>query len=48
MGQGEWLGVDVFFVISGFVAPYSIASGFSGYTLREFPRFIARRPISLA
>ncbi len=46
-GAYGWLGVDIFFVISGFVVPYSIAHGFAGYTLRDFPRFIARRLLRL-
>lgn len=44
-GSFGWLGVDAFFVISGFVIPYSLASG--GYTTKEFGRFLARRVIRL-
>lgn len=53
-GQGRWLdwsgrygytGVYVFFVISGFVIPYSLYR--SGYTLRNFGRFVIKRAIRL-
>jgi peptidoglycan/LPS O-acetylase OafA/YrhL len=40
-----WLGVDVFFVISGFVIPLSLYGG--GYKLRDFPLFLLRRLIRL-
>src|SRR5262249_17683132 len=40
-----WLGVDMFFVISGFVIPYSIAS--CRYSITDFPRFICRRLVRL-
>ncbi len=36
-----WLGVDVFFVISGFVIPLSLYG--RGYTISDFPRFMLRR-----
>ena len=39
--QFGWLGVDVFFVISGFVVPLSLSG--RDYTLRDFPRFLLRR-----
>ncbi|MDX2362614.1 MAG: acyltransferase [Crocinitomicaceae bacterium] len=50
LGEGDLLAglaklgvntVFMFFVISGFVIPMSMKNG--GYTLRSFPRFIARR-----
>ena len=36
-----WLGVEIFFVISGFVIPYSMAK--NGYQLRNFGGFLGRR-----
>lgn len=36
-----WLGVEVFFVISGFIIPYSLYKG--GYELRRFPVFVLKR-----
>jgi peptidoglycan/LPS O-acetylase OafA/YrhL len=36
-----WLGVDVFFVISGFVIPYALWRG--GYDLRDFSRYLWKR-----
>ena len=40
-----WLGVDVFFVISGFVIPFSLFG--RGYSLRQFPQFLLRRMVRL-
>lgn len=40
-----WLGVDVFFVISGFVIPWSLYN--RGYRLHEFPSFMIRRFVRL-
>lgn len=40
-----WLGVVVFFVISGFVIPWSMARG--GYHLSQFPRFFLKRLMRL-
>jgi peptidoglycan/LPS O-acetylase OafA/YrhL len=54
LGQGKWLsysgrygytGVHIFFVISGFIIPYSLYR--SGYTLRNFSRFVIKRGIRL-
>lgn len=39
------MGVPIFFVISGFVLPLSLATG--GYAFRDAPRFIAKRLIRL-
>src|SRR5215467_3831439 len=53
-GQGGWrtwsgtygyTGVDIFFVISGFIIPYSLFRG--QYTLRNFGRFIVKRGVRL-
>ncbi len=43
-GFGKF-GVQVFFVISGFVIPYSMDRG--GYTLRSFPVFMTKRVIRI-
>jgi peptidoglycan/LPS O-acetylase OafA/YrhL len=40
-----WLGVDVFFVISGFVIPLSLHG--KGYRIIDFPRFLLRRLVRL-
>jgi peptidoglycan/LPS O-acetylase OafA/YrhL len=42
-----WLGVDCFFVISGFVIPYSLYSYAETYRVRDFGRFLARRMLRL-
>lgn len=41
LGAQGWTGVQVFFVISGFVLPYTLFH--SGYTYGAFPRFMAKR-----
>ncbi len=40
-GVYGWLGVEVFFVISGFVIPYSLHR--AGYKLGSYPTFIVKR-----
>ncbi len=44
-GKYGYLGVDIFFVISGFVIPWSLYR--SGYGLRDYPRFMVKRNIRL-
>ena len=44
-GRYGYLGVDIFFVISGFVIPWSLYR--SRYVLRDFPRFMLKRNIRL-
>ncbi len=45
IGSIGWLGVDVFFVISGLVIPLSLAG--TGYRLAQFPAFLLRRLVRL-
>lgn len=44
-GSLGWLGVDCFFVVSGFVIPLSLHR--IGYTIGRFPAFMARRLVRL-
>lgn len=53
-GQGKWLGlsgkygylgVDIFFVISGFVIPWSLYR--TRYGFRDYPRFLLKRNVRL-
>src|SRR5260370_25386335 len=44
-GFNGWLGVHMFFVISGFIIPYSLHR--SKYKLPYFPRFLPRRLLRL-
>lgn len=45
LGSYGWLGVDMFFVISGFIIPYSLHR--SQYKPSYFPRFMLRRLVRL-
>lgn len=40
-----WLGVEAFFVVSGFIIPYSLVK--SGYTINRFWKFFAKRCIRI-
>src|SRR6266480_694785 len=44
-GRYGWLGVQVFFVISGFIIPYSLHR--SHYSMSQFGRFMLRRVVRL-
>src|SRR5262249_15917864 len=44
-GSWCWLGVDAFFVISGFVIPYSLWA--SNYKFQNFWRYMARRALRI-
>jgi peptidoglycan/LPS O-acetylase OafA/YrhL len=44
-GSWGWLGVEAFFVISGFVIPYSL--WMTGYKLKNFTRYMARRTLRI-
>jgi len=46
-GSLGWLGVEAFFVISGFVIPYALSQMEPLYRLSHFPRFILRRLVRL-
>lgn len=46
-GDYGYLGVDCFFVISGFVIPYFLHLAVKDYSLQNFPGFMARRIIRL-
>jgi peptidoglycan/LPS O-acetylase OafA/YrhL len=46
-GSMGWLGVEAFFVISGFVIPSALAAFPTRYGWRDFPDFMARRMIRL-
>jgi peptidoglycan/LPS O-acetylase OafA/YrhL len=44
-GEYGWLGVEAFFVISGFIIPYAMQR--SGYTIADVGRFLAKRLVRL-
>jgi peptidoglycan/LPS O-acetylase OafA/YrhL len=44
-GKYGYLGVEIFFVISGFVIPWSLYR--SRYALRDYPRFLLKRNVRL-
>lgn len=44
-GRYGWLGVEVFFVISGFVIPYALRR--AGYELRNYGTFVLKRVVRL-
>ncbi|HUI84297.1 MAG TPA: acyltransferase [Candidatus Binatia bacterium] len=44
-GKYGYLGVEIFFVISGFVIPWSLYR--SRYVLRDYPRFLLKRNVRL-
>jgi peptidoglycan/LPS O-acetylase OafA/YrhL len=44
-GKYGYLGVDIFFVISGFVIPWSLYR--TRYALRDYPRFLLKRNVRL-
>lgn len=45
VGTHGWLGVEIFFVISGFIIPYSLHR--SGYQLADYPKFLLKRVLRL-
>lgn len=46
-GSLGWLGVEAFFVISGFVIPLSLHQSAEPYRARDFPRFMLRRVVRI-
>jgi peptidoglycan/LPS O-acetylase OafA/YrhL len=44
-GMYGFLGVQVFFIISGFILPWSMHQG--GYTFSNYPRFLAKRAVRI-
>ena len=46
-GSYGWLGVEAFFVISGFVIPYSISVNYETYSANAFANFMSRRVLRI-
>src|ERR1039457_2336162 len=46
-GQYGWVGVEIFFVISGFIVPYAMLKGGYRLDLRHYLTFITKRIIRL-
>ncbi|WP_299938731.1 acyltransferase [uncultured Pelagimonas sp.] len=46
-GAYGWLGVEIFFVISGFVIPLSILQSYERFSLSDFPEYMMRRLVRL-
>lgn len=46
-GEHGWLGVECFFVISGFVIPLSIQRTYDAFGLKDAPRFLLRRLVRI-
>lgn len=46
-GSGGFLGVQTFFVISGFVIPYALATSYKSYTLGDMTHFLGRRLVRI-
>ena len=46
-GSYGWLGVEAFFVISGFVIPYSISVNYKTYSTSAFVSFMSRRVLRI-
>lgn len=45
VGTHGWLGVEIFFVISGFIIPYSLHR--SAYRVSDYPKFLLKRVLRL-
>jgi peptidoglycan/LPS O-acetylase OafA/YrhL len=46
-GSAGWLGVEAFFVISGFVIPHALWTSYDRYSLRDLPHFLGRRVLRI-